>query len=185
MAYKLNYDQKLTLSLFTMFFGRKYEPSVNNKVQLHNNAQTMCYLLTFCGINIGNFSYSWHYQNPYSPGLLVLLREMDREKEAIEDYYEHEKDQPELLTKEQYETVKHMISVLDIKNYIVCREYWINVLACLAFLSNVEYPGEGFKSVVKELQRRTDLNDKKKNFRAWYTLKRADMLKAIESEQNG
>ena len=88
---KLNFDQKRILVAFERFLGSRYNTHAgeNGNTCMHVETQKMCYLLKKAGVEIGDFSYSWNFKGPFSPGLLVLLRSIDRKDADVAEFYEN------------------------------------------------------------------------------------------------
>lgn len=97
---KLSFNQKKTLAAYETFFGSEYSATSNdgNNTELHVEVQKMCYLLKIAGIEIGDFNYSWNFRGPFSPGLLVLLRSIDRIGHQVSDFYADSEEKEKVLS---------------------------------------------------------------------------------------
>ena len=95
---------------------------------MHIETQKMCYLLKMAGIEIGDFDYSWNFRGPFSPGLLVLLRSIDRKATEVTEFYENSEEKEKLLDglkTKIYELQKN----LEIDKHLDQKEQWVEVLA--------------------------------------------------------
>ena len=173
----LTFNQKTVLNLYNMFFGEAYPRNLSSDAatKVHINAQKMCYLLKMDGIDVGDFSYSWNFHGPFSPGLLALLRGLDAHAEEVSAFY-MDCDQP--FTQEDQDRITSLISNLHLNTHNEDRSNWMELLGSLAFLSHSVLPGEDFTCISHELKcRKPQFSDDEMNLAAWNVLKDARLLK--------
>lgn len=180
---ELNFDQKKTLAAFECFFGSRYNTNTGKKdnTSMHIETQKMCYLLKMAGIEIGDFDYSWNFRGPFSPGLLVLLRSIDRKATEVTEFYENSEEKEKLLDglkTKIYELQKN----LEIDKHLDQKEQWVEVLGSLTYISRTVLPGSDFEEVNKRLiQEKAEYCNMDLNKQAWNLLKEMKLLEIASS----
>lgn len=178
---KLSFNQKKTLAAYETFFGSEYSATSNdgNNTELHVEVQKMCYLLKIAGIEIGDFNYSWNFRGPFSPGLLVLLRSIDRIGHQVSDFYADSEEKEKVLS-ENAKKISEISKSLEIKENAENKTQWAEILGSIAYISRTVLPGESFEIVNKKfVQEKSEYNDVVKNQHAWDLLNRANLLSAM------
>lgn len=174
----LNYDQKKTLAAFERFFGSRYNTHAeeNGNTSMHVETQKMCYLLKMAGIEIGDFSYSWNIKGPFSPGLLVLLRSIDRKDADVKEFYENADEKKKYLS--GLETrIDELRKKLEIDKYYEQKEQWVEILGSLTYISRTMLPGADFEKVNERLiQEKSIYCNIDMNRHAWDLLNSMDLL---------
>lgn len=177
----LSFDQKKTLAAYERFYGLRYctHSKENSNTGSHVEMQKMCYLLKVAGVEIGNFGYSWNFKGPFSPGLLALLRSMDRNDAEVLDFYEKTTKKDHFLS-EQLDKIDELREKLEIDAHQEENEQWVEILGSLTYISRAMLPGADFKEVNQRLvQEKTEYCDVQKNRYAWDLLKAANLLSLI------
>ena len=175
----LTFNQRTVVDLYSQFYESSYPDQLNqgDVTRVHINAQKMCYLLKKIGINVGDYSYSWNFHGPFSPGLLVLLHSLDAQKESVRSYCEGT-EHPAAFSNDDQEKITSLIQKLHLKEHNSDRSNWMELLGSLAFLSHSVLPGEDFTNVVRVLKsRKPQFDDDVQNQEAWEVLKRAELLR--------
>ena len=189
----LSFEEKAVLTLYQKFYDEEY-PVPKDKRELeesermtndHVKAQKMCYLLNLAGLNIGGFSYSWNTYGPFSPGLLVVLRGLDRKYMQVRAYYDKKLSDDVLYSssidsvfwpesKTVIQTLKEALRISENKERI---RDWVELLGSIAYISINEYPHGCFEWINDELKQRKRkyINDDENN-RAWEVLRSANLL---------
>ncbi len=174
----LNFDQKKTLAAFERFFGSRYNTHAeeNGNTYMHVETQKMCYLLKIAGIEIGDFSYSWNFKGPFSPGLLVLLRSIDRKDTDVTEFYANAKEKNRFLLGIESK-IDELRENLEIDKHLEQKEYWVELLGSLTYISRTVLPGANFEEVNKRLtQEKSDYCDTDLNNHAWELLNNMKLL---------
>ena len=149
----LTFDQKKMLLAYKTFYGEPYiAPSSQTNTDIHVISQEMCFILKMKGVNIGDYSYSWNTYGPFSPGLLVLLRTMDRIPSEIENFYISSEEYGYILNQETRNKIIHIKNALKIDEHTNDRLDWVELLGSLVYLANVELPGASCDEVFKRLK---------------------------------
>lgn len=177
----LSYDQKKALIAYERFFGDKYDTQgrETGNTDEHIQAQKMCYLLKIAGIEIGDFDYSWNFKGPFSPGLLALLRSIDRKHQEVTNFYEHASEQSWLLP-EQKEMIDGLKDYLEISTHQTQRMQWVEILGSMAYISRTLLPGAGFETVNQKLMKeKPEYSDEQENMHAWNLLNNANLLSTL------
>lgn len=175
----LTFNQRTVVDLYPQFYESSYpeQLSQGDVTRVHINAQKMCYLLKKIGINIGDYSYSWNFHGPFSPGLLVLLHSLDAQKENVQSYCDCT-EHPAIFSNDDQEKISSLIQNLRLKEHSGNRSNWMELLGSLVFLSHSVLPGEDFANVTKELKnRKPQFDDDVRNREAWDVLKSANLLR--------
>lgn len=175
----LTFNQRTVVDLYPQFYDSSYPEHISqgDVTRVHINAQKMCYLLKKIGIDVGNYSYSWNFHGPFSPGLLVLLHSLDAQEEDVQNYCDNS-EHPAVFSNDEQEKVTSLIQNLHLVEHGDDRSSWMELLGSLAFLSHSVLPGEDFANVVKELKiRKPQFNDDDINREAWNVLKNANLLR--------
>lgn len=178
----LSYNQKAILNLYERFYNEKYPSgSVDeqNTTQIHINSQKMCYLLKMYGVNIGDFCFTWNFHGPFSPGLLAVLRSLDRQKDNIEDFYSQRSDLcGEECLFDDNGKIEELINLLDLRSHSYDLPNWMELLGSFVYLSNSVFPYEDYTLISNELKKRKNkFSQDDKNLQAWQTLLKANLLK--------
>lgn len=174
----LNFDQKKTLVAFERFFGSRYNTHAeeNGNTCMHVEAQKMCYLLKMAGIEIGDFSYSWNFKGPFSPGLLVLLRSIDRKDADVREFYENTEEKEKLLLGLE-KKIDELREKLEIDEHIDQKEQWVEILGSLTYISRTVLPGANFGEVNERLLReKSEYSNTELNNHAWNLLNNMKLL---------
>ena len=175
----LSFDQKKLLATFKRFFGDGYntQSKEDRNTCMHIKAQKMCYLLKVAGVEIGDFSYSWNFRGPFSPGLLALLRSIDRTNvDVISSFYEQEEDQNKFLSGNE-KKIDDLRIKLEIDKHREDTIEWIELLSSLTYISRSIFPGTDFNIVNQRLiQERLDYYNEAINYHAWNILNRMNLL---------
>ena len=174
----LNFDQKKTLALYEYFFGNKYKVNSeeNDNTTVHVETQKMCYLLKVCGIEIGDFNYTWNFKGPFSPGLLAMLRSMDRNATGILNFYEQVSEKESFLLDHKSD-INKLKDKLEIDLHQKDRMQWIEILGSLTYISRTMLPNADFEVANQRLiQEKPDYCDLKINEYAWNILNTANLL---------
>lgn len=176
----LIFDQKRMLLAYKTFYGEPYiAPSSQRNTDIHVISQEMCFLLKMIGINIGDYSYSWNTHGPFSPGLLVLLRTMDRIPNEIENFYISFEEYGYILNQEARNKIIHIRNALKINEHLNDRLDWVELLGSLVYLANVELPGASCDEVFERLKmyKGVEINSIEKKS-IWEMLKTEKLLAA-------
>lgn len=179
----LNFDQKRTLAAFERFFGSRYNTHAekNGNTGMHVETQKMCYLLKMVGVEIGDFNYSWNFRGPFSPGLLVLLRSIDRRAADVMEFYESAEEKEKFLSGLETK-IDDLREKLEIDKHLNQREQWVEILGSLTYLSRTVLPGADFEEVNKRLiQEKAEYCDIKLNNHAWNLLNSMNLLETTSS----
>lgn len=194
--HNLSFDERVILTLYKKVFKENYpvlESSSQDSAKMtepHIKAQKMCYLLKLYGLNVGGFHYSWNHYGPFSPGLLAQLRALDRDGQAIDQFYKEypgdkavfsdADDSDSLFMAGDKARVERFVETLDIPAHKDNECNWIELLGSLAFLSNSMFSGAPFEWVNKELiKRKPQYTNTEENKLAWDTLSKAGLLSQI------
>lgn len=175
---RLNFTQKTFLTTYKIFTGNNYKacPNSNDFSNIHNTAQSICYLMSLNvhAIEIGDFGYMWNGNGPYSSGLLALLRSLDRNGEKVEEFYRSgfSDFSNNGLSAEHISTVKRMKKTLVIQDHQESEYKWIRLLGALTYISRTMLPGAPFEVVNKELEKLSKNleSDKEISHHAWEIL---------------
>ena len=173
----LSYDQKKTLVAYEHFFGNRYRTSSkeSGNTDMHVETQKMCYLLKIAGVDIGDFDYSWNFKGPFSPGLLVLLRTMDRDGTAVSTFYEDSSKEEFLL--DCADKVDNLRKVLEIDKHQDKLVQWVEILGSLVYISRAILPGTDFEEVNQRfVAEKSEYCHKETNLHAWTLLNKANLL---------
>lgn len=179
----LNFNQKKTLAAFERFFGSRYNTHAeeNGNTCMHVETQKMCYLLKMSGIEIGDYSYSWNFRGPFSPGLLVLLRSIDRKEADVTEFYENAEEKEKLLSGLKAK-IDELREKLEIAEHSDQKERWVEILGSLTYISRTVLPGADFEEVNKRLiQVKEECCDKQLNSHAWDLLNNMKLLETASS----
>lgn len=174
---QLTYDQKQALAAYKYFFGVQYQTNNGqNNTDMHVAAQKMCYLLKVSGVDIGDYEYAWNKKGPFSPGLLALLRSVDRNEVLVNDFYA-QLGQEEDVLKKKAKKIAQLRDRLDIIKHKEEYVAWVEILGSLTYISRSMLPGKDF-SVVNDrfVQEKAEYNNKSQNLEAWRLLKKAKVL---------
>lgn len=176
----LTFDQKRMLLAYKTFYDEPYIVANSQKnTDIHVIAQKMCYILKLMGINIGDYSYSWNTYGPFSPGLLVLLRTIDRSPEDIESFYASSEESGHILNQETRNKIIHIKNALKIDEHTNDRLNWVELLGSLIYLANVELPGESCDKVFERLKTYKGIEmDSKEKGNIWKMLEMEKLLTA-------
>lgn len=180
----LCYNQKVILNLYERFYLERYPSETTDDAsmtQTHINSQKMCYLLKMFGVNLGDFSFTWNFRGPFSPGLLALLRSLDQQKQEIDEYYStHNGLENNLFFQDDNDKVEDLITKLNLHQHKDDLPKWMELLGSLAYLSNSVFPYEDDTLVINELSKRKEnFNNQEENIEAWHTLEKAKLLKIL------
>lgn len=174
----LNFNQKKTLVAFERFYGSRYKTHSEepNNTGMHIETQKMCYLLKVAGVEIGDFDYSWNFKGPFSPGLLALLRSMDRKNSDVLEFYEETSDTEKFLSG-QSTRIDELREKLEIGTHQEQNAQWVEILGSLTYISRAMLPGSDFDVVNQRLIReKTEYSDETVNRHAWNLLSEANLL---------
>ncbi len=177
----LNFNQKRTLAAYECFYGNRYvtHSEENSNTGTHVETQKMCYLLKVAGVEIGDFEYSWNIKGPFSPGLLALLRSMDRRDAEVLDFYEKSLGN-DYLQSGQLSKIDELRNILEIDSHSGQHLQWVELLGSLTYISRAKLPGAGFKEVNQRLiQEKPEYGDEDTNQHAWELLSKANLLSTI------
>lgn len=180
----LNFDQKKTLAAYERFYGNQYRTHSEQmgNTEIHVQTQKMCYLLKVAGVEIGDFDYSWNFKGPFSPGLLALLRSIDRKNAEVVDFYEKTSEK-ELFLSDQSAMIDELREKLEIDAHQKHHVQWVEILGSLTYISRAILPGASFEVVNQRLiQEKTEYNDINTNRHAWELLEKAQMLSTIVAQ---
>lgn len=175
---ELSFDQKKTLVAYEHFYGSRYNTHVGEvgSTGLHVETQKMCYLLKVAGVEIGDFDYSWNFKGPFSPGLLALLRSMDRNENVVQSFYGEQSEKESILS-DCLTRIDKLRADLEIDEHQEQPVQWIEILGSMTYISRVMLPGANFETVNQRLVgEKSEYNDENTNHHAWELLERADML---------
>lgn len=176
----LSFEQSTILNLYPYFFGDEYSKSEKDdeaKTLSHINIQKMCYLLKVKGIEIGDFYFTWNVYGPFSPGLASLIHSLDNKKDEIRSYYDNNKGN--FVLEKDKQKITDLIRDLELSSHSDDK-LWIELLGSIVFLSNSEFPGEGFKCINQKLiEKKPKFSDENKNMMAWNVLKKANLIKIL------
>lgn len=176
----LSFDQKKTLAAYECFFGTRYSThsEKTSNTGTHVETQKMCYLLKVAGIEIGDFDYSWNFKGPFSPGLLALLRSIDRKDAEVSDFYEKASGKEQYLAG-QLETIDELRKKLEIDVHQGQHVQWVEILGSLTYISRAMLPGAAFEAVNRRfIQEKAEYHDENTNRHAWELLEKANLLSA-------
>lgn len=179
----LSFDQKKILVAFERFFGNRYETHTEEKgnTNMHVETQKMCYLLKVVGVEIGDFDYSWNFKGPFSPGLLVLLRSIDRKDADVLEFYEKTAEKEKFLSGYGMK-IDELREKLEIDQHQEKNIQWVEILGSLTYISRAMLPGADFDTVNKRLmQEKREYCDENMNRHAWELLNRANLLMTMAS----
>lgn len=179
----LSFNQKKTLAAYERFYGNRYSThsGEENNTRMHVETQKMCYLLKVAGVEIGDFDYSWNFKGPFSPGLLALLRSIDRKDTEVLDFYERSSGKEQLLAG-QSAKIDELREKLEIDTHQGSHEQWVEILGSLAYISRAMLPGATFEIVNQRLiQEKAVYCDENTNRHAWDLLEKADLLSVIST----
>lgn len=179
----LNFDQKKTLAAFERFFGSRYNTHAeeNGNTSMHVETQKMCYLLKMAGVEIGDFNYSWNFRGPFSPGLLVLLRSIDRKEADVTEFYENVEEKEKFLLGLKSK-IDELREKLEIDKHLNQKEQWVEILGSLTYISRTVLPGADFEEVNKRLiQEKAEYCNKELNNHAWNVLNNMKLLEIASS----
>lgn len=174
----LNYNQKKILTAYEIFFGSRYQtyPGAVNNTETHTATQEMCFLLKISGIEIGDFQYSWNLRGPFSPGLLALMRSMDRNSEVVIDFYENETTKEE-FSPDQVMKIDGLREILEIDEYRNQCVRWVEILGSLTYIARTMLPGSDFETVNQRfIQEKPEYSETSENQHAWNILNKARLL---------
>lgn len=174
----LSYDQKKTLVAYEHFYGNRYNTHSEepNNTGMHVETQKMCYLLKVAGVEIGDFDYSWNFKGPFSPGLLALLRSMDRKNSDVLEFYEKVSEKEKYLSG-QVSRIDELREKLEINKHRRDYVQWVEILGSLTYISRVMLPGAAFEAVNQRLiQEKSEYSDNYVNRHAWNLLNEANLL---------
>lgn len=175
----LTFNQRTVVDLYSQFYESSYpeQLSQGDVTRVHINAQKMCYLLKKIGINVGDYSYSWNFHGPFSPGLSVLLHSLDAQEENVQNYCDG-REHPAIFSNDDQQKIASLIQNLRLKEHDCDRSKWMELLGSLAFISHSVLPGEDFANVEKVLKsRKPQFADDAQNREAWEVLKSASLLR--------
>lgn len=169
----LNFVDREILFLYKKFFGTRYPgdvgtPSPSEQIGAmtppHVRAEKMCYALDLIQLPIGEYSYTWNYHGPYSPGLLAQLRELDEKVEDIAAFYDEDlsddvaftdADEPRsLFWKEDRERITEFLKVLNLPEKEQDAGEKMELVGSLAYISLNVLPGASYERTVAELMAR-------------------------------
>ena len=170
--------KKRTLATYERFFGERYDThsGESSNTQMHVRTQKMWYLLKMAGVEIGDFDYSWNFKGPFSPGLLVLLRSMDRKDTEVQNFYGNDSDRGKFLAGQETK-VDYLRRQLEIDEHRGQYVQWVEILGSLAYISRTMLPRAGFKAVNQTLVReKPEYRDEDVNRHAWNLLYKTKLL---------
>lgn len=179
----LDFDQKKTLVAYERFYGNRYNTHSEeiNNTEIHVETQKMCYLLKVAGVEIGDFDYSWNFKGPFSPGLLALLRSIDRKDSDVLEFYEETSDKERFLS-EQITKIDELREKLEIDAHQGQNVQWVEILGSLTYISRAMLPGATFEVVNRRLiQEKAEYCDENMNRHAWDLLNNANLLSTISA----
>ena len=158
------------LAMYRYFYGKNYAPYYDpNKNGLnHLRSQCLYYLLHYFAMDINlcgyTYGYTWSKNRPHSNRLEDDLGVVDTKKEEIKAFYKDEYDEKQLelfiypsvlvklnLFKRTFLSEVVLKLLEELKHPI---DYWVWLLASIAFIKNIEMPYIGFSSINKEMIRR-------------------------------
>lgn len=178
----LDFNQKKTLAAYERFYGSKYCTCTDvgdNNTETHIATQKMCYLLKVVGIEIGDFDYSWNFKGPFSPGLLALMRSIDRNSEDVMSFYENESKKEEFFP-EQVIKIDELRDSLEIDAHRNQCVRWVEILGSLTYISRTMLPGSDFETVNQRfIQEKPEYSETSENQHAWNILNKANLLSTM------
>lgn len=165
----LVYDQKLLLAAYQLFYGERYTAECKEK------AMQMVYLLQLAHVDIGGFDFSLN-QYPYSPGLLFLLRQLDRKENDIYLFY-NDTTNKEIIIGKYRNVIIQIRGFLSILEHISDSLSWVTLLSTMAYTSRSLLPGLGFDIVCKRVKDQINTTFDEASMRtAWSALCNAKLL---------
>ena len=136
----------------------------------------MCYLLKVAGVEIGDFNYSQNFKGPFSPGLLALLRSIDRKNEDIAVFYAQTVNQDKFLSGNENK-IDDIRKKLEIDKHQEDSIEWIELLGSLTYIIRSVYPGADFEIVNQRLiQENKKYSNRDINYQVWRILDIANFL---------
>ena len=165
----LLHDQKLLLAAYQLFYGKRYTSNCKEK------AMQMVYLLQRAGIDIGGFSFSFN-SYPYSPGLLLLIRQLDRKELEIDMFYNNATIKDSVIG-------KYRNKILEIRGALSILEHsadslsWVILLSTMAYVAHSVLPGAGFELICDNVNEKLHTNYQEDIMRsAWNALSNVNLL---------
>lgn len=168
------------MAAYEHFFGSRYNTHSEEEgnTAVHIETQKMCYLLKMTGIEIGDFGYSWNIRGPFSPGLLAMLRSIDRMDEAVTDFYENKSSKATGFS-EQLRKIDELRENLKISEHKEHNLEWVELLGSLTYISRTMFPGASFEVINRKLiHEKAEYCDEDLNRYAWGLLKNSGLLSA-------
>lgn len=172
---KLTFIEEVLLSLYLEYFDKEYDVSNDKLINIkrhpilerHNEMQNVLYIVKETAAYSEEYSFTWNWLGPYSPGLEIILNELDKKNESINSFYEeynlrkskyfnNYKDQLKyLLSKYCSDSCieKIALSSFVFKN-IFKRNNGSQATAQIIYVSKNVVPGEDLETVLDILQER-------------------------------
>lgn len=177
----LTFDEQTILILYAEFYRKLYTPlEKEDELSIrHGEVQSLIYLIQQLVKSHQDYSFSWNGHGPYSAGLEILLRNLDKKEKLCTMFYKEYlpnclfKNNPKML--EEYyprilvEVIEQAIVVFDeiLKDY---DSDGCELLSSLLYFSKTVFPGWGFDVISKELQAITSKFDEPLIKKAWRCL---------------
>lgn len=172
---KLTFIEEVLLSLYLEYFDKEYDVSNDKLINIkrhpilerHNEMQNVLYIVKETAAYSEEYSFTWNWLCPYSPGLEIILNELDKKNESINSFYEeynlrkskyfnNYKDQLKYLLSKYYSDScieKIALSSFVFKN-IFKRNNGSQATAQIIYVSKNVVPGEDLETVLDILQER-------------------------------
>ena len=186
---KLNYSEQLFLILFKEFYDRNY--ICNNAEKLHDGilaehlqAQKVAYLFSQANISVDDYTFIWDKKGPFSVGLQMMLKSLDKKSEDVEAFYQRYDENKneyieDLLTEKQIRKMKLIVDKLS--KYIRCGDFKnvcnaAEMIGSLVYLNQSVMPSCNFQDLLKELSIRKSYLELYTSADLWSALKETGLV---------
>lgn len=86
-TYDLSFSERRFLELYRRFYQTEYPATSDNNQNAHVQGQKAVYLLMRKHVGVGDYSFTWQHYGPCSDTLQHMMRELDRNSEAVKAFY--------------------------------------------------------------------------------------------------
>lgn len=87
-GYVLGLNERRFLEAYRRFYGEPYPSLPDGNQNAHVKGQKAIYLLMLKRVNVGDYGFTWQQHGPCSDELQEIMRRMDKEPEAVDEFYE-------------------------------------------------------------------------------------------------
>lgn len=174
--HRLGFNERRFLELYRRFYREPYPAASANNQNAHVKGQKAVYMLMLKQVGVGDYGFTWQQFGPCSDTLQEMMRELDANPSAVEEFYQSfPQDNAETNKKlysddsnsqrlfcledgEKIDAVREELQLPEEKieqdsNGDTPVRRWMELLGSLTYISETRLPGVGEERIWEELQK--------------------------------